>query len=722
MNRVKRNQKNRGISIIEFLIASVIGVVLLAAVVMVWQSVEKAWLSEQINSRLIGELEMFMERFKKEITASDGNKMFFYPGDALIYEAISFPVAVDDDGDGFIEVDADGNIVWDQTVIYYVYQTPEGATQLRRTVFDPRIDLSKENRQIQINEVVTNGESIETTPNTSNASTRFLFTCSAALPAEPVVLTITPRAREFDGYSLDTDRSEEISFGNTTLTAGEHYITLMVTGTSQSGYKFGIDSFRLSPCGCSREAEESVIHSDSEKVKINEEMTNYGSWSGNRHLEYQADDETDYVSLKFYYDEWIETNFHRCSPSNTLINYSDTDAVHRAGLVAIDGGAAGTRDYIVRLSGYGETWNVLEQVGETTPEQTINIAAPGTGRNYRNVMSYQITDTGGSAVRFKFKNCSAACDLPIESAVLFERSEGQDGKESTKKIITFSGSESVTIPRGSYLWSDWINMLDIDNFNKDEDYLVSFFVSGSNSLGMSFWQGPSGEAHSYFIESDTDYSEVADWPDSAIESNAIYALEAVEVSYYSSGTLISPIYDTQLDNPVYNTLSWTMAKDNCGDYASGGLGANVIIRVRSNDSKDALLIDNDWSDELAVNTQSAAAGTANISSIAGGRYVQFQADFDSQPTSGSFDYTKSCVLKKVNIKWPGESTLGGTSIVNLSGYITTRPEYGRFSVKVDGNTLTKGLGVTLELTKNIFGIGSVTRSISSEIEPRNTGR
>ena len=710
---MKRNRRKRGVSIIEFLIAFVIGVVLLAAVVMVWQSVEKAWLSEQINSRLIGELEMFMERFKKEITASDGNKMFFYPGDALVYKAISFPAAVDNDGDGFIEVDAGGNVIWDQTIIYHVYQTPEGATQLKRTVFDPRVDLSKENRQTQINEVVTNGEAVETTPNTSNASTRFLFTCSAASPAEPVVLTITPRAREFDGYSLDTDRSEEISFGNTTLTAGEHYITFMVTGTSQSGYKFGIDSFRLSPCGCSREAEESVIHSDSEKVKINEEMTNYGSWSGNRHLEYQADDETDYVSLKFYYDEWIETNFHRCSPSNTLIDYSDTDG---------DGGAAGTRDYIVRLSGYGETWNVLEQAGEAASEQAVNISGSGTGRNYRNVISYQITDTGGSAVRFKLKNCSATYDLPIESAVLFERSDGQDGEESTKKIITFSGNNSVTIPRGSYLWSDWINMLDINDFNKDEDYLISFFVSGSSSLGMSSWQGPGGAPHSYYIESDTDYSEAADWSDSALESDTIYALESIEVSYYSSGTLTSSIYDTQLDNPSYSTFSWSMAKNNYGDYDSGGLGANVILRVRSSDSKDTLLTDNDWSDELAVDTQSTAAGSADISSIAGGRYVQFQADFDSQPTLSMYNYTKSCVLKKVNIKWPGESTPGGTTVVSLSGHITTRPEYGRFSVEVDGKSLTKGLGLTLELTKDVFGVGPVTRSISTEIEPRNTDR
>ena len=710
---MKGNQRERGVSIIEFLIAFVIGVILLSAVVIVWQSVEKAWLSEQINSRLIGELEMFMERFKKEIAASNGNKMCFYPEDALIYEAISFPVAVDNDGDGFIEVDAGGNIIWDQTVIYHVYRTPEGGAQLKRTVFDPRIDLSKENRQTQINEVVVNGEAIETTPNNSNVSTRFLFSCPATGSAEPVVLTITPRAREFDGYSLATDRSEEICFGNTTLTAGEHYITFMVTGTSQSGYKFGIDSFRLSPCGCSREAEECVIHSDSEKVKINENMTNYGSWSGNRHLEYQANQEPDFISLKFYYDEWIETNFHRCSPSKTMIDYNDTDG---------DGGTTGTRDYIVRLSGYGETWNVLEQVGETTSEQAINIAAPGTGRNYRNVISYQITDTGGSAVRFKFKNCSATYDLPIKSAVLFERSDGQDGKESTKKTITFSGGNSVTIPRGSYLWSDWINMLDIDNFNADEDYLVSFFVSGSNSLGMSSWQGAGGAVHSYFIGSDTDYSEIADWPDFAVESNTIYALEAIEVSYYSSGTLISPIYDTQLDNPAYSTISWTMAKNNYGNYDSGGLGANAIIRVRSNDSKDALLSDNDWSDELAVDTQSSATGSANISSIVGGRYIQFQADFNSQPTPGSFDYTKSCVLKNVNINWPGEYTLGGTSIVDISGYITTRPEYGKFSVSIDGQTLMRGVELTLTLTKEVLGVGLVTRSISTEIEPRNTQR
>jgi len=709
---VGKRKKSRGFSITELLVALVVGFIVLTGIVLAWNTVEKAWLIERIHSVLLGELETFAERFKKEISASDANQIFFYPETSLTYEAISFPAAVDDDNDGFIELDTDGIIIWDETIIYHVFVTPEGETQLRRTVFAPRIDLSKEDRQIQINQVVSNGQAIETTPNFQNAETRFLFTCTASYPAEPVELIIEPSAREFDAYSLETARSKEISFGNTTLTAGEHYITFQLAGTSHGGYELGLDSFAFSPSGCHREAEECPVHSDSGKTKINEDMVSCGSWNANRHLEYQSNQEDDFISLNFYYDEWIETNFHRCSPAKTLIDYSNTDG---------DGGTASNKDYIVRLSGYGETWNVQEQVGAGVSEEALDIESPVVGRNYRNVISYQITDTDGSAVRFKFKNCSAIYDLHLESATLFERSDGPDGDEGTKKIITFSGNPSVTITKGNSLWSDWINMLDINDFKKDEDYLLSIFVSKANPIGLSIWPGSAGAAHAYYIESDTNFSEEADWS-AAGESNAIYALEAIEVSYYASGTLTSQIYDTDLDNPSFSTLSWNIAKNNYGNYAGGGLGADLILKVRSDDDKNAILSDNDWSDELAIDTQSTTSGSADISGVSGGRYVQFQAEFYSQPSSGSYDYIKSCVLKNVSIKWPGESTPGGTNLVDISGYITTRPDYGRFSVEVDGKPLTKGLELSLTLTKNIFGVGPVSRSVSAVIQPRNTAR
>ncbi len=706
MNR----NKNSGFSFVEFLVAILIGLLILVAILLIWNTVEKSWHVERVYSRLICDLETFAERFKKEIGSSDANEMFYYPQNAATYTAISFPVAVDDDGDGFIEVDTDGNVTWDKTYIYHVYQTSDGESQLRLTQFSPRLSMSDADRQRQINEVVTYGKAISSTPNAANSSTRFLFTCPSDSADKPIELTIQPNYKEFDGYSAQTDRSVEISFGSVPLTAGEHYVTFTVTGTSQGGYSLGLDSFRISPSGGNREGEECTVDDDSGDDVSNEDMVTFGSWNGNRQLEYQADDEDDFITLSFYNDEWIETNFYRCSPSNTLIEYSNTDG---------NGGSTGVNDYVVRLSGYGETWNVGDQVG--TSETIIDIVTPVTGRNYRNIISYQVTDTEGSAVRFQLSNYSNAHDLHIISATLFERASGSDGIESTKKIITFSGSSSVTIARSSSIWSDWINLSDIDNFNKEVDYLVSIFINNTFAIGMSSWQAVTG-VNSYVIESDTDYSQEADWPETATANPAIFALKSIEVSYFASGALTSQIYDTGLANPDYSTLSWSIAKNNYGDYESGGLGANLVIKLRSHDDKDVLLNDNDWSDEVSINTQSQTEGEADISSVSGGRYIQFKAELDSQPTSGQYNYVKSCVLKKVGIKWPGESEPGKTTVVNLSGYITTRPDYGKFSVAVDGKELTKGLEVNLKLTKDIMGVPPVSRLVNVQIEPRNTGR
>ena len=108
-------------------------------------------------------------------------------------------------------------------------------------------------------------------------------------------------------------------------TAGSHYITFKAVrqNDASDGYEMGIDSFSISPSGCSREGEEAVVYADSGDTKLNENMSDYGSWSGDRHLEYQATAENDYISFSFYYDEWIETNFATCSKSNVLSEYSN---------------------------------------------------------------------------------------------------------------------------------------------------------------------------------------------------------------------------------------------------------------------------------------------------------------------------------------------------------------------------------------------------------------
>jgi hypothetical protein len=710
---MKEKRFKKGLSLPEVVVACSIAVIVMTGVYMLTQFVYSTWKSERSKSYILGQLEVVMERIQKELRATDINKIVYYPADAVNYSALSFPIALDNDGDGFIEVDASDKIIWDETVIYHTYVNAQNKVELRRTIFDPRTGLSDAQRQQQLNEVVQNGTPVAGTPEysswNSTGGTKTLLTNDNA------ALTISPTLKQFDGYASSVSRSDNVTFGSVPLTAGDHYITFAVTDKNSSsiGYKVGVDSFSVSPSGCAREAEETPVYGDSGAGKVNEEMVAYGSWSGNKQLEYQAAAVDDYMSLSFYYDQWLETNFATSLPSSTIVEYDN-----RTG----DGTEeAGSNDYVTRLGGCGETWEALLQTGASSKTSENVAVASGDGVNFRNVILSRNIDIEGRAIKITFDNTQSSYPLAIDYAGIMVRDSGPDGDADTAKQITFNdagGGSSIAIPAGMSMDSDWI---DISDFEKSNDYLLTFHVQPSPSYVMTSWPTPAPDTqddHSYIVEGDATVAQDATWSDNnPAEKDVIYGAETIDVSYFSSGTLTSQIYDTTLDNPSYGMLTWNIAKNNYGNYSTGGLGASLIIKVRSNDDKDALKASADWTAALSINTLSAITGSASVSGIGNGRYVQFQAQFFSQPTPGKSDYLKSCVLKNVSIKWPGAD-----KVVDMSGYFTRRPDYGIFSVKVDDKALTKGLEIKLDISENIGLNKTVSKTITAEADPRNTGR
>ena len=247
---------------------------------------------------------------------------------------------------------------------------------------------------------------------------------------------------------------------------------------------------------------------------------------------------------------------------------------------------------------------------------------------------------------------------------------------------------------------------------------------------MSGWAGEASDVHSYVLEGPLSVAQQEDWTgQTPIETGIIYTIDSIDVSYFSGdvngGTpaiVTSPVYDTGLDNPNYNTLAWNIAKNNYGGYETGDSpGANLILRVRANDSESALKASTDWSGAIVVDTKSASGSTTATGSIDNDRYVQFHAEFKSQPTAGKADYVKSCVLKNLSIKWLGETTSGGTTMVDANGYFTTRPDYGIFAIEVDGQLLTKGMRTTVEISESVLET-TVACSSTVEVESRNTGK
>lgn len=711
----------KGMTLAEVLVALILGTIVIGGILTLTVFMHSGWEEEQVKSEIIDQLEGCMERIKKEVRLSDAFKIFFHPTTSITYSAISFPLAVDDDADGFIEVGGTPErIVWDQTVIYHLFTNAQGNTELRRTVFQPRDNtLDMPLRQQQIDEVVANGEPVNTTPNFANwdATNGTRILCES----DTITLDISPSERYFDGYNASTEKSENITFGSISLDPGNHVLRFTAEGqnASSSGFQMGIDSFIVSPSGCVIEAEEASISSSSGQTAVNEEMITYGVWNGNRHLEFRAAAPDDFIELDFYYDQWIETNFATCSPHNVRIQYSN-----RTG----DGSEqVGINDCTTRLEGFGDSWSALDQTGAAA-KSTQQITVSGTdGIIFRNLILDRSIAVEGRAIKITFDNVSSNA-MHIDYAFIMEHAGGPDGDGSTIKLIKFNGNTEVTVPASGNKESDWI---DINDFTRYEDYVLTFHVSNTSfppgTHDISGWTVNDGSVYSYIREGDITAAMDTAWssqpPGTYTPTDIIYAVESIDASYLSEGTLTSQIYDTQVADPVYGTVAWSIAKDNYGNYGTGGQGATVKLRVRSDDSADVLKANNeeaDWNAVLEVDTQSATSGSADISTIGNGRFVQFQAVFTSQETApGDADYIKSCVLKNVSIRWPGEARL-----VDLSGYFTRRSDYGIFSIEVDGKSLLKGLEVQLGISKDTRGVASesITRSLTVEAEPRNTGK
>ena len=718
----------KGFSLVEVLIAATIAVVLLGAVLSLTLFVNSSYKTTQVKSNIRSQLETAMERMRRELKKSDIQQIIYYPENSLTHSAISFPLAIDNDSDGYIELNEEDDpptIIWDQTVIYHIYDnTSTGNVELRRTTFSPRINMTRSEYQNQLNSVVSNGKPVSGCPNYSNWDTD--TGTVNLLENDNITLTIAPINKTFDGYSAVADRGEEVNFGSTVLVPGDHEITFTAVGKNPSAtvdYKIGVDNFSIDPSGGEREGEEATV-SACVGTNTNEDMSAFGVWSGNRHLEFEPMGLNDYMTLDFYYDQWIETNFGSCMTGNICVEYSRRNG--NAG----DEDGVGTEEYIARLDGYGDSWAASEQTnnavnGDNTTPATMT---PGTGFAFRNVIYGTSILNNGRAIKIIFDNSQDTVDpLTIDRANIMVRLSDAtgDGTFPVKDITFFAAGSldpngfSIDIPAEEFKESDWI---DISDFVKDNDYLVTFHIpDDETNHTMSCWEDVDPTiTNSYYAECNIGTASSTDG--TVFQANPvsihIYNVKSIFASYRSSGILTSQVYDTNVSNPIYSTLEWELARDNYGAYAGPGLGANLIIRVRSDDDEDALLASTDWTGTLEINTFSAITGNSVISDISGGRYVQFQAEFDSRPTDvATADYTQSCVLKKLKINWPGEEKR-----VSLNGYYTRRPTSGIFTVKIDGVELVKSIQATGEITEELSGGESMVESLTIEVEPRNTDK
>ena len=316
-------------------------------------------------------------------------------------------------------------------------------------------------------------------------------------------------------------------------------------------------------------------------------------------------------------------------------------------------------------------------------------------------------------------------------------------RDPITKVISnsYSGTEEIAgggiIPEGESRYSNWA----IFPIDETKDYFVTFHISSGN---ISYWDGTDTDISSY-LSCVVNAAANASWDDPEdktseappeelpqpdppgpeyTSSRHIYAQASLEI-WSKEGAVTSRIYDTTLSAPNYDNIGWTESTD-------------ADISVSAGSSDDYQMAGATWDSGSDINPHSLSIGS--------GRYAQFKAILSATPYWTCIDHssvsvsdadykdgtTTTCTeagciqplipavncpwIDNVSINWPGESKM-----CEISGYFMQKPDYGIIKLTVDGQELAKGLEFSITISEELQSKTYET-SLTSEIEPRNTGR
>ena len=434
-----------------------------------------------------------------------------------------------------------------------------------------------------------------------------------------------------------------------------------------------------------------------------------GSWSGNYQLSFPAASTGSYFTLSIDNDRWEETNFRGLGAlcNRTIVGFDPS---------------LSPKDYILQLMGSpGYPWGSPSDPNAWTADNQTGTTPPlSDTTNTLSLCAVRVLLRGGSqaqnngAIRFSGHwpwvnfQASAYAPLRILAAYIAEAADPTNYTMNAAAAGTQlffgsgSGPASQTISSGGNAWATTANAFDTD---VNKSYLVTFLMD--NQANAMVWQETHPGAPGCYIipgsnaPTATD-AQAANWSTKpVVTSGNLYGLYCLYTTYPTNGLFVSQIFDTKIDSPAYSTVSWN---------ATCPVGTLVKIKVRTADNPD-------MSDAPAwSNITAFISSPASISTYGNNRYVQFQAILD--PDSGGWNSPK---LRDVTVKWTG-----ATKVVDIAAIMSKGPNYGICEVTVDGKPLAKGLRIDLSIFADIAGWNSgsnrITSTMTSEIEPRNTGK
>lgn len=689
----RRRSGVSGFTMTEMMVSLTIMGMAIAGATAGWAFVCRGERMNSVQSELDMDVRKSMEKIKRDLRLTAMDKMFFYPPGPGPYTAVSFPMAIDNDGDGLIEMSAgNSNIVWDQTVVYHIWtSTPY---RLLRTVFEPRDNtLSDDQMQAQLVSVVTNGHGRNAVSG-SNARTETVF-------ENLFTWSIYGNGAIHDGYGPSLQWDPGVSFGSFLLTNGTHEVKFRVIGknAASSGYRIGVDSIVFTESALEREAEAQQVSTQTGAVAQLDYMAE-GAWGGNYQLLFPATATGQTFTLSMENDRWEETNFRGDGNlrRKTVVDFDES---------------LSPQDFVVRLEGYGYTWQPDQQTGASTVRyDSSNVLAKTCMRvlvRGRNLTQYGGTMLFGGKTHYVYFSASPYGMLKIKGAFIALAAD-QDSvgpnAAATGTRLYFSRTQSsapydredAPIPAGSGWWCCPASNFEID---PDKSYVISIALASDQAYAPYWQETHSGVPGSYIITNSDDVSTAAsaDWGSRApVVSPNLYAINGIYTTHPTNGTFTSQVIDTKVDTPTYSTITWNADKP---------YGTSLKIKVRTGDS---LMMTNAPAWDSVTNL--TAGGTFPAPSR---RFVQFQAILD--PDSAGWSTPK---LKDLTIRWAGT-----TKLVDVGAVMTKGPNYGICEVTIDGKPLTKGMRIDLTIFEDVLGWAAkskrLTSSMTTEVDPRNTG-
>lgn len=443
-----------------------------------------------------------IERIRNDLWMTGRREILLYPPDSNTYTAISMPRL---SGSTAPALGDEGQIIWDETVIYHLYEDGD-VFEVRRTVFESWLADDTARRE-QLADVVESGEG------DSGSSTQTLI-------ENLVDWKINITANRFDAYAA-VAAPEEIELGSALIKPGANTITFRAVGKNRAGRgssrHLGVDQLFVTPSGLPLEGEWMGVVSSSGSTPTDQNMGLNEAWQGNARLWFPASADNHEFTLSFTNDSFDMRNYSATADEmNSVSRFNHT--------------IGGVNTFGLRLDGSGVVWQASDQAGaESTPSVSGLI-----GKSIKVIIRGNEFSSGGTNIWLTFS-------LPGASVGIYDVYFELENSAGPSYPVTLTGSSGGIVESAPIAAS----------ISRDNNYVVRFKLSGDPGDVVSAWSDADNYVNSYI-------DDVAD--------TAVYALSGVRAGFAPEGTYMTEVIDTTHDNPDYASFTWN--KDAASSAAS----------------------------------------------------------------------------------------------------------------------------------------------------------